>query len=417
MSSRFLGLLVAVAALGTWTCGNSGSMGGSSGTGASSGAGHSGLLGAAAATGTGSGAATGTGAGASTGTGTGGVTGTAGAAASGTGTGGVSTAAGCMPGVSGLQLTDCGYPTGTTGLASVVFNESTVLEAVVPSGGEPTATIAVFYNDEHAMTLGVRQVVLKDAAGTTMMDFPVSALPSDPGTVSNPQLGTTTITGDYSGLDVSLRPMWPALFITDTTSNPNSRTGDWQSGGVPVGPTAVFGSWKAAVRTVDNTVNPPAATVTPDPDPMPNNWNLGPGADPVPASIMGMGTNGGGTCYGGRRGGQTCMTGGTGTSGNLGFGAEARFVVSLKNGHSYRLQVMVHDGDQLKVGGDSGEACILYCAGTSTGGGTGGTGGSAPPPMCPAGVTACTSGGVEGAVCPTGYTCLSGCCVSSTIIP
>jgi hypothetical protein len=316
-----------------------------------------------------------------------------------------------MPGVTGLQLTDCGYPTGTTGLASVVFNESTVLEAVSPSGGEPTATIAVFYNDEHAMTLGVRQVVLKDATGTTMMDFPVSALPSDPGTVSNPQLGTTMITGDYSGLDVSLRPMWPSLFITDTTTDATSRVGDWQAGGVPVGPTAVFGSWKAAVRTVDKTVTPATAAVTPDPDPMPNNWNLGPGSDPVPAAIMGAGMQMGGC----RR---NCGMGGAGgPAGNLGFGAEARFVVSLKNGHSYRLQVMVHDGDQLKVGGDSGEACILYCAGTSTGGGTGGTGGAPPPPMCPAGVTACTSGGVEGAICPTGYTCLSGCCVSSTIIP
>jgi hypothetical protein len=292
--------------------------------------------------------------------------------------------------------------TGATGLAAVVFNESTVLAAVFPSGGEPTATIAVFYNDEHAMTLGVRQVQVKDASGPTMMDFPVSPLPSDPGTVSNPMLGTTMITGDYSGLDVSLRPMWPALFITDTTANPNSRTGDWQSGGVPVGPTAVFGSWKAAVRVVDKTVNPPTASITPDQDPQMNNWNLGPGADPVPAAIMGMAAGGGG-----RRG----MT--TGTVGNLGFGAEARFVVSLKTGHSYRLQVMVHDGDQLKVGGDSGEACVLYCAGGSGGGG--GAGGS-PPPMCPAGVTACGDG-IDTGACSVGTVCVAGCCISNTIIP
>jgi hypothetical protein len=78
---------------------------------------------------------------------------------------------------------------------------------------------------------------------------------------------------------------------------------------------------------------------------------------------------------------------------------------------------MVHDGDQLKVGGDAGEACILYCAGTSSGGGTGGTGGtSPPPPMCPAGVSTCGTG-IDPTVCPTGETCLSGCCVSSNIIP
>jgi hypothetical protein len=266
------------------------------------------------------------------------------------------------------------------------------------------------------MTLGVRQVVTMDATGTTMMDFPVSALPSDPGTVTDPMLGTTMITGDYSGLDVSLRPMWPALFITDTTANPNSRTGDWQSGGVPVGPKAVFGSWKAAVRAVDKTVNPPTATITPDKDPQQNNWNLGPGADPVPAALMGMGTNGGGGGYCGRNN-RNCNGGGTGTTGNLGFGAEARFVVSLTAGHSYRLQVMVHDGDQLKVGGDSGEACILYCAGTSSGGGGAGGAPPPPPPMCAKGTLACTPGGVDPASCAAGYTCLSGCCVSSTIIP
>jgi hypothetical protein len=392
MASRYLGAFVLVAALTGWTCGNSGpSSGGPSGGGGSSTAGHGGGP-------TGAGGSTTAGAAGSTGTGSGGTT------VNHTGTGGTSTAAGCMPGVTGLQLTDCGYPTGTTGLASVVFNESTVLEAVAPSGGEPTATIAVFYNDEHAMTLGVRQVVTMNAAGTTMMDFPVSALPSDPGTVTDPMLGTTMITGDYSGLDVSLRPMWPALFITDTTANPNSRTGDWQSGGVPVGPKAVFGSWKAAVRVVDKTVNPPTATITPDKDPQQNNWNLGPGADPVPAALMG----GGGNCG---RNSRNC------TAGNLGFGAEARFVVSLTAGHSYRLQVMVHDGDQLKVGGDSGEACILYCAGTSSGGGGAGGAPPPPPPMCPKGTMGCTSGGVDPAYCPAGATCLSGCCVPSTIIP
>jgi hypothetical protein len=405
MIKHSLVLLGSIAALSAWACGNSGSSGGSAGkSGATGSAASGGPSGAAGYGHTGAGASTMSGGAGQSGTGT------AGAAVNPSGTGGVSTAAGCTPGVTGLVLTDCGYPTGTTGLSSVVFNESTVLEAVVPSGGEPTATIAVFYNDEHAMTLGVRQVVVKDATGTTMKDFPVSALPSDPGTVTNPMLGSTMITGDYSGLDVSMRPMWPALFISDTTTNANNRAGDWQQGGVPVGPQAVFGSWKAAVRTVDKTANPPTASVTPDPDPMQNNWNLGPGADPVPAAIMGTGTGGGGC----RR---NCGGGGAGApAGNLGFGAEARFVVPLTKGHSYRLQVMVHDGDQLKVGGDSGEACILYCAGTSSGGGTGGTGGSPPPPMCPAGTTSC-GGGIDPGVCPTGTVCVAGCCVSSNIIP
>ena len=36
------------------------------------------------------------------------------------------------------------------------------------------------------------------------------------------------------------------------------------------------------------------------------------------------------------------------------------------------VQVIVHDGDQNKAGGDSGEACVIFCAGGSSGG--------APPP-------------------------------------
>src|SRR5206468_2620486 len=113
-------------------------------------------------------------------------------------------------------------------------------------------------------------------------------------------------------------------------------------GGRPVTPTAVFGTWKAAVRAVDKTVSPPAVTITPDADPAKNKWALGAGSDPVPAGLT-----------------------------DQGFGAEVRWEVALAAGHSYRLQVMVHDGDQNKAGGDSGEACVIYCAG-----GGGGQGGS-----------------------------------------
>ena len=42
---------------------------------------------------------------------------------------------------------------------------------------------------------------------------------------------------------------------------------------------------------------------------------------------------------------------------NEGFGAEARWNVHLVAGHSYRLQVLVHDGDQNKTGGDVGQFC------------------------------------------------------------
>ena len=70
-------------------------------------------------------------------------------------------------------------------------------------------------------------------------------------------------------------------------------------------PDSYFAPRKAAVRVVDKTVNPPTATITPDPDPKMNNWNLGPGSDPVPTGLT-----------------------------DLGFGAEARFVVSLTSSDS-----------------------------------------------------------------------------------
>jgi len=39
----------------------------------------------------------------------------------------------------------------------------------------------------------------------------------------------------------------------------------------------------------------------------------------------------------------------------------------LQPGHSYRLEFMIHDGDQNKTGGDSGENCVnLRIPGTTT---------------------------------------------------
>ena len=52
---------------------------------------------------------------------------------------------------------------------------------------------------------------------------------------------------------------------------------------------------------------------------------------------------------------------------SLGYGAEVRWNVNslrlngqpLISGHTYRLQFIVHDGDQNKTGGDVGQACSL----------------------------------------------------------
>ena len=82
----------------------------------------------------------------------------------------------------GAVITDCGYPTITSNpLTSTVFNENDVLRAIRPSGSWPNGVVQMFYNDEHAMTLGVRQVAVKSSAGTTTTDYPVTALATDPG--------------------------------------------------------------------------------------------------------------------------------------------------------------------------------------------------------------------------------------------
>ncbi len=180
--------------------------------------------------------------------------------------------------------------------------------------------------------------------------------------------------------------MWPSLFITDVSVDPTSRIGDWQQGGRPSAPNSVYGTWKAAVRTVDQTVSPATATITPDADPSKNDWNLG-GPDTAPQGLS-----------------------------NEGYGAEVIWSVQFTAGHSYRVQVLVHDGDQNKAGGDSGEACVLFCSGGASdcestgtcGSGTGGTGGG---PSCPSGTSACGGGGPDGFTCPSGQVCANGCCL------
>jgi hypothetical protein len=121
------------------------------------------------------------------------------------------------------------------------------------------------------------------------------------------------------------------LYVTDITANASSRTGDWQSGGTPIAPTAIYGTWKAAVRTIDKTRTPPAISIKTDSDPTPNGTNLGSG---IPAP--------------------------SGTE-DLGYLTLVRWDVSslgLQSGHSYRVQFMVHDGDQNNSGGDVGQNCV-----------------------------------------------------------
>jgi len=80
----------------------------------------------------------------------------------------------------------CGYPDNSNlPRTGAIFNESGVLRAFSPVSRATTAvgqglTIKMWYNDEHALTLGVRRVVVKSSSGTTTTNYPFTATPSSP---------------------------------------------------------------------------------------------------------------------------------------------------------------------------------------------------------------------------------------------
>ena len=247
------------------------------------------------------------------------------------------------------------YPYASSSpLTSVGFNESTVLKAAQLD--TTNGYFKLWYSDEHALALGVSQVTIKTSSGTTTTNYPVSTMgSSNVASVTNPLVGglyqapaqpvTTSalnlaLNQPQGNTDVSGRPMFPALFITDTTGNASNSSGDWQWGGTPILPNAVFGTWKSFTETIDQTLNTVTVTTTADPA-YANAWNLGAGSDAPPAGTP-----------------------------NEAYGAEVRWnLADLQNagilvpGHTYRFYVMVHDGDQNKSGGDAGQAVFNYSYG------------------------------------------------------
>jgi hypothetical protein len=279
---------------------------------------------------------------------------------------------------------------------NIAFNESEVLAGATVNVAN--GTLNMFYSDEHAMALGIRETDVKvlgtTISGSTLVaittlngtsglfvgepvsgngipvgatvasvgltsitlsspatnngnnvaltfvqaTYPISPLTSNPGSATNPQIGNTTLTGNYAAVDGSGRAIFPSLFITDITANPNSTSGDWQFGGTAITPSAVFGTWKSFVSVIDQTVTPTTNTATADADPTANGWNLGPGADPVPNGAT-----------------------------NAGYGTEIQWNLSamysqglLIPGHNYRFYFIVHDGDQNKADGDCGQAAYDF---------------------------------------------------------
>src|SRR6185369_8610380 len=93
---------------------------------------------------------------------------------------------------------------------SIVFNENEVLAAFAPNVAGPADTLKVWYSDEHALTLGVRRVLVKSSSGTTTNDYPLTPLNGVPGSAINPQVGTTALSGEQAGTDLFERPLWPS---------------------------------------------------------------------------------------------------------------------------------------------------------------------------------------------------------------
>ena len=249
----------------------------------------------------------------------------------------------CTPGVTippAVAPNDnCGYP------ASSFIESTTIVGIEAEGGGSTPAIIRVFYNDEHALTLGCETP-----------SHPLTPLSPDPDAEFYPQ------TGDPACTDVVGRPLRPVVFVTDLSVDPSCKAGDMQMGGPAYDPVAIFGSWKGAVEDANHFGTPLA-------DPAANKWNLTTQADPIPASAM--------------------------AAGKENYGTELRYEVGLISGHSYRIQVIAHDGDQNK-GGDSGEKCVTFCAGTGT--------------LCDPGVTECVEN-PDGATCPAQTSCVQGCCL------
>ena len=218
------------------------------------------------------------------------------------------------------------------------FHENEVLVAADPGqttcGTQPTE-IKVWYADEHPLCIGVRQIITKTSSGSKTVNYPISASTLNGASiVINPFIGASDQSGDNTGNDVAVdggRPLWPALFITDITNKLSSRAGDWQQGGIAYPPSKICGMWKAAVKIIDKTRVPNLVTIQMDADPKKSNgWDLAGGAAPPKGTIVNK------------------------------YGAMVSWNISalpLLPGHIYRIQFMVHDGDQNKTGGDVGQSC------------------------------------------------------------
>jgi hypothetical protein len=265
-----------------------------------------------------------------------------------------------------------GYPyTSANSRTSADFNESEVLTGFQLIG----SSLHGWYTDEHAMTLGVDSIFIDNKAPKPDSAFGINTLPLNPdgnsyqietmvghatsattaAVTGSPlikigRVGTTTKpVGQGNAIDPAGRPLFPALYITDITgladnlahTDPAIRAGDWQysSGiGIPNIPSAVYGTWKAAVLKIDNTKTPPATTLVNRADPAKNHKVVGAGGVNPPAGAIDNGYSSD----------VVWDLANLHDNNNL----------ALVAGNRYRAQFIVHDGDQNKTGGDVGQACV-----------------------------------------------------------
>jgi hypothetical protein len=177
--------------------------------------------------------------------------------------------------------------------------------------------------------------------------------------------GASTCPG---GCDSAKRPVAPALFCTDITAQ-NSNKGDWQIvGGLGHAPDYVSGTWKGLAQPIACSDNGTTTTCTygtaSGADPLanvthpavPTVWIDGPNAEPPvggygvlnTTTIKSLEAYGAEVRWNVNNQNFKCINGATGLP-NANFGFE--------KGHVYRVQILIHDGDQNKTGGDAGQAC------------------------------------------------------------
>ena len=234
-----------------------------------------------------------------------------------------------------------------TSVNTAVFNENTLVDATIPAPGGSVAaglngTIKAFYNDEHTLTIGNTDASSYAAADGSPAVGRSFGIDSAGVTHGGGTLSTGTPLVDSLGVLAG-----PAAFVTDlTVKGATSKAGDWQS--IPHDlttlnahaglPRFVAGTWKPIAAYSGTGLFQTGADTAQNKSAYVAGGILGPGADPLPSD------------------GQL--------KSSEGFNAELVWGINdlkdqdgngLVGGHTYRVQLIMRDGDH---NADRGEACF-----------------------------------------------------------